>query len=91
MIVRIATEGQYRLPDSAMAQLDALDDATVAAVDRDDSDGFREAFERLLDAARSGDRLPDDELVGSDLILPPPDTTLADAAREFVGEGLIPD
>jgi hypothetical protein len=32
----------------------------------------------------------DDELVGSDLILPPPDVTLEEASAEFTGEGLIP-
>ena len=30
------------------------------------------------------------ELVGSDVILPPPDVTLEEAKAEFSGEGLIP-
>jgi hypothetical protein len=29
--------------------------------------------------------------VASDVILPPADITFAEAAREFTGEGLIPD
>ena len=48
MIVRISTEGQYRLDDALHAQLNELDNAVVAAVDRDDEDGFHEAFEELL-------------------------------------------
>ncbi len=32
----------------------------------------------------------DDELIGSDLILPPADVSLQEAKAEFKGEGLIP-
>jgi hypothetical protein len=39
----------------------------------------------------NGERVADDELAGSDLILPPPDLSLAEAGSEFTGEGLIPD
>ena len=39
----------------------------------------------------NGERVADDELAGSDLILPPPDLSFAEAGREFTGEGLIPD
>ena len=40
---------------------------------------------------RDGTPLSDDELEESDVILPPPDTTLEEAAHEFTGDGLIPD
>jgi hypothetical protein len=39
----------------------------------------------------NGERLDDDELVPSDLMLPPADITLEEAREEFTGEGLIPD
>ena len=39
----------------------------------------------------TGERLADDELEPSDLMLPPPDITLEEARKEFSGEGLIPD
>jgi hypothetical protein len=46
----------------------------------------------MLELVRSaGQPVDDDELVGSDVILPPADTTFAEAAAEFTGEGLIPD
>jgi hypothetical protein len=32
----------------------------------------------------------EDRLAPSDLILPPPDVSLAEAREEFTGEGLIP-
>ena len=91
MIVRIATEGQYRLPDQQSARLDELDDAVVDAVKSGEHDRFVLRFAELLELVRSGERLGDDDLQGSDLILPPPDLSLEEAAAEFSGEGLIPD
>jgi hypothetical protein len=92
VIVRIATESQYRLPDDAADQLNELDNQVVEAVDANDEDRFHELFEQMLDLVRSaGQPLGDDELEESDVILPPPDTSFVEAAAEFTGEGLIPD
>jgi hypothetical protein len=91
VIVRIATEGQYELPDSETAALNELDNKAVGACASDDEEHFHAAFTRLLDLVRgSGRLLPDDDLQGSDLILPPPDVSLEEAKAEFSGEGLIP-
>jgi hypothetical protein len=92
VIVRIATENQYRFPDDQADRLNDLDNAVVAAVEADDEDRFHEAFEELLALVRSeGTVLGDDELEESDLILPPADTSITEAAADFTGEGLIPD
>jgi hypothetical protein len=92
MIVRISGEDQYRLADSETERLNELENAVVAAVDGDDEDGFVRTFGALLEHVRShGERVGDDELESSDLILPPPDISLAEAGAEFSGEGLIPD
>jgi hypothetical protein len=92
VIVRIATENQYRLPDEAAARLNELDNEVVAAVDAGDEDRFHELFEQMLDLVRSaGQSLAEDELEESDVIVPPPDTSFIEAAAEFTGEGLIPD
>ncbi len=92
MIVRIATESQYRLPDEDAAQLNELDNEVVAAVEAGDEDRFHELFEQMLDLVRrAGHSLDEDELAESDVILPPPDTSFVEAAAEFTGEGLIPD
>lgn len=91
MIVRIATEGQYKLGDADVSELNALDNAAVEACDAGDERGFRSTYEKLLDFVRTrGRALGEDELEGSDVILPPPDVSLAEAAAEFSGEGLIP-
>jgi hypothetical protein len=91
MIVRVSGEGQYRL-EGADGRLNELDNAVVAAVKAGDEGAYRSSYDALLQFVRSsGSALPDDELVGSDLILPPPDLSLREAEREFQGEGLIPD
>ena len=92
MIVRIATEGQYRLPDDDAARLNDLDNEAVAAVEAGDEETFHELFDRMLELVRSdGTPLQDDELEESDVIIPPPDISFVEAAEEFTGEGLIPD
>lgn len=91
MIVRIATERQYRLPDDQFERLNELDNAVVHAVDAGDEAEFERRFAALLDNARSGEPLEEGELAPSDLILPPPDLSIAEAAHDFSGEGLIPD
>ena len=92
MIVRISGEDQYRLADEQKDRLNELDNAVVAAVEAEDEPGFQGSFATLLEFVRSaGERVGEDELAGSDLILPPPDLTLAEAEHEFTGEGLIPD
>ncbi len=92
MIVRISGEGQFRLPDEDSDRLNQLDNRAVAAVDQGDETGFRELWTQMLElVASDGDALDGDELVESDVILPPRDITFAEARGEFTGEGLIPD
>jgi hypothetical protein len=92
VIVRIATEDQYRLPDGDAERLNALDNDAVAAVEAGDEDRFHEVFEEMIALVRNdGHKLDDDELEESDVILPPPDLTFSEAGHEFTGDGLIPD
>ena len=92
MIVRISTEGQYRLPEADAERLNALDNEAVAAVEAGDEDRFHEVFEDMLALVRSdGAPLGDDELEESDVILPPPDLSFVEAGVQFTGDGLIPD
>jgi len=92
MIVRIATEGQYRLSEDALERVNALDNEVVAAVEAGDEARFAELFAQLIALIRAeGAPLPEDELHGSDVIVPPPDTSFDEARSEFTGDGLIPD
>jgi PspA-Associated protein len=91
MIVRIATEGQYEVSEDDTPGLNELDNQAVSSCEASDEQAFRAVFGRLLDYVRTHGRLvPEDELVGSDIILPPPDVSLEEAKAEFQGEGLIP-
>ena len=92
MIVRVSGEGQFRLPDEDAERLNELDNRAVSAVEAGDETGFSELWSQMLELVRAdGNALPDDELVESDVILPPRDITFAEAEGEFTGEGLIPD
>ena len=92
MIVRVAGEGQFRLPDEDSERLNELDNRAVAAVDAGDETGFKELWSQMLElVASDGNALADDELIESDVILPPRDISFDEAKSEFTGEGLIPD
>ncbi len=92
MIVRISTEGQYEIPDEDTDKLNDLDNEVVAAVEAGDEEAFQTAFASLLELVRSdGKPVADDVLEESDVIIPPPDLTFAEAQQQFTGEGLIPD
>ncbi|HEY2182220.1 MAG TPA: hypothetical protein VGH09_11155 [Solirubrobacteraceae bacterium] len=92
MIVRISGEDQFRLAADRTARLNELDNAVVTACEGGDEAAYKKTFSELLDFVRTnGTRVGDDELEGSDLILPPADLSFEEAGREFSGEGLIPD
>jgi hypothetical protein len=92
MIVRIAGEGQFELPDGDAARLNELDNRAVNAVESGDETGFHELWSQMLELVESdGSRLGDDELVESQVILPPRDITFEEAKGEFTGDGLVPD
>jgi hypothetical protein len=92
VIVRISGTGQYRIPDEDQAKLNELDNAVVEAVDANDDSRFQELWGQMLALVKSdGNALDGDELVESDIILPPADITIDEARHEFTGEGLIPD
>jgi hypothetical protein len=91
MIVRILTEGQWTVDEEHLVTLNKLDSEVEQAVDSGDEVAFTNSLAALLHAVRSsGERLADDALDDSDLILPPADATL-DEVRELLNDdGLIP-
>jgi hypothetical protein len=92
VIVRIATEDQYEIAGDDYTQLNDLDDAVVAAVEANDAEEYAKRFAALIEWIRSnGTAIADDALRESDVIVPPADTDLEEARRDFTGEGLIPN
>ena len=92
MIVRISGEGQFELPDEDLARLNELDNRAVSAVESGDETGFGELWSQMLELVEAdGSRLGDEELVESQVILPPRDISFEEAKGEFTGDGLVPD
>ncbi|MCX4693722.1 hypothetical protein [Streptomyces sp. NBC_01408] len=91
MIVRIMGEGQVRLGDEHLAELNKLDDELLAEMESGDEEGFRRTLGALLDAVRRlGEPLPDEALEPSELILPEPGATLDEVKGMLNDDGLIP-
>lgn len=91
MIVRIMGEGQLRLSDGAIDELNHLDEEVEAAVERHDQDAFEPALRALLEKARSlGEALPHDTIEPSDLILPREGATIEEVHELLADGGLIP-
>ncbi|MFG2620317.1 hypothetical protein ACGFXC_22155 [Streptomyces sp. NPDC048507] len=91
MIVRIMGEGQVKLADGHLTELNRLDDDLLAEMESGDEEGFRRTLGELLDAVRRlGEPLPDDALEPSELILPAPGASLDEVRQMLSDDGLIP-
>ncbi|ADE13430.1 hypothetical protein Nhal_0227 [Nitrosococcus halophilus Nc 4] len=91
MIIRIMSEGQYRMPSGHLDQLNDLDAQVVLAVAQGDQAHFQTTYAQMLDFVRQqGEPVAATELVESDVILPAPDLELKEAQQLFKGEGIIP-
>jgi hypothetical protein len=91
MIVRILGEGQFEVAEAAVAELNELDAALEAAVERNDDAAFGPALAALLARLREvGSPTEADDLRPSELIIPQPDATMAEVRKLLTDEGLIP-
>ena len=91
MIVRIMGEGQWEVSPELKEKLNSLDGALESAIAQDDEPTFRASLDSLLSLVREdGAPVADDELVDSDLILPPADATIEQVQELLGDEGLIP-
>lgn len=92
MIVRLLGEGQFRVDDSLLEQLNALDDEVARAVEGNDERALWTGLQALADTVRDhGEKLSDEELCPSDAVIPPEDLSLEEARELLAGEGFIPD
>jgi hypothetical protein len=92
VIVRLMGEGQFRADDDLLGRLNGLDEQAQAAADA----GNEPELDRVLDemwqlVQAEGERLADDYLSASDVVIPPSDLTLEETQRLFSDDGLIPD
>jgi hypothetical protein len=92
MIVRLMGEGQFRVADGLVDSLNELDDRAQAAVEAEDEPTLDQLLDEMWSLVRAeGERLSDDDLSTSDVVIPPSDLTLEETKRLFSTEGLIPD
>ena len=91
MIVRILGEGQYRLPDADVPDVDALDDRLTAAIERGDQAKFESEFAELVTYVRAhGEQVMADHLAASHLVLPPADAGFDEVRMMLRDDGLVP-
>ena len=92
MIVRLMSEGQYEIDETARERLNELDDKAVAALEAGDEETLDRHLEEMWALVKSqGEQLPADDLSSSDVVIPPTDLTLEETRQLFESEGLIPD
>ncbi len=83
MIVRILSEGQYRVDGAILEEIKKLDDQLMEALSAEESERFHRLLQETADVVRRGEPLDPGHLVESDLILPAADTTLDEAKKLF--------
>jgi hypothetical protein len=92
VIARLMGEGQYRIDDELREQLNELDDRAAAAVEADDEPTLDAVLDDMWELVRGrGERLPDEDLSASDVVIPPSDLTLEETKKLFSEDGLVPD
>jgi len=91
VIIRIMGEGQLKLEDSSVDELNKLDADLEKAVESSDQAAFGPALHALLARARDvGVALPPDAIEPSELILPREDATMDEVRELMTDGGLIP-
>ena len=92
VVVRIQGEDQYRLAVSEQPQLEPLDRALSDAISGQDQGSYRTALAALLNFVRAhGTKVPADDLVPSDVVLPSEDMTLEEATSLLSEDGNVVD
>jgi hypothetical protein len=91
VIVRILGEGQFNVAAHTVEAMNAVDTQLQSAVETGDEIGMRKALAELEALVREvGERMPDDYLGPSEIVLPDPDSTLEEVRALLSEEGLIP-
>ena len=91
MIVRVLGVGQFRLADDDLEIVQSADRQVELAMDAGDEAAFGRALAHLAaEIGRVGTPVAIDEFVRSDVVVPDPDTTLAEASTFLADDGMIP-
>ncbi len=92
MIIRIVGEGQYRIPDALCDELNQIDNRIVKLVEEDKAVEFRDELAKLISEIKeNGEPIEAEEIMISDIIVPPGDLSLKEAKAVFKGSGIFED
>ncbi|AKB20061.1 MULTISPECIES: hypothetical protein [unclassified Methanosarcina] len=92
MIIRIMGEGQYRAPEALCDELNKIDNKIVALVAEGKAEGFRKELVKLIsDIKEKAEALGAEEILESDIIVPPEDLSFEEAKSVFTGSGIFED
>lgn len=83
MVVRVLTDNQYYVPDENIPDIEQLDDQLNQAMDEGDDQKFRRALDALVALVRQGNVVPDEVIIPSQIIIPAPDMSLAEAHQRL--------
>ena len=84
MIVRILTEDQYRLDDAHLPTIARLDNEMEEAASKGDEAQFSALLHQLIMFIREqGKVVPHEELVTSQMLIPPADMRMEEAKKYF--------
>lgn len=92
MIIRILGEGQFRFDDNHLGDLNMIDNQIVDHVKNGKQSEYRLDLSRLISTVKElGKPLSDQEIMPSDIIVPPSDLSFDEARNIFCNDGLIKD
>lgn len=92
MIIRIMGEGQYRAPQALCDELNQIDNRIVDLVEEGKAEEFRRELARLIfEIKEKGEPIEAEEILESDIIVPPEDLSLEEAKDVFKGSGIFED
>ncbi len=92
MIIRIMGEGQYRAPETLCDELNQIDNRIVDLVNEGKVEEFRSELARLVSQIKErGEPIKAEEILESDIIVPPEDLSFEEAKNVFKGSGIFED
>ena len=85
-------EGQFRVPAALYDELNEIDNRIVDIVAEGKAEEFRSELTKLVAMIRTkGSEVAAEEILESDIIVPPEDLSLEEAKEVFTGTGIFED
>lgn len=92
MIIRIMGQGQFIVPSGIFDDLNTIDNRIVEHVAKGNEVELKKDLSNLISMIKhSGKPVRDEDIMESDIIVPPEDLTLEEAKDVFSGQGIFED